>query len=122
MSPSEHLVIAPLVMARGSSLRIEDGAGIIVRVRWGGAWLTQEADGRDYYLVAGESFRLDRGGCALVTALRRACVDVLAPQAEGFARRIALWPAGGAQHVCLYPQSGGQLVTRLLSAIGLAHA
>ena len=122
MSPAEHIVINHLVMARGSSLRIEDGAGIMVRVRWGGAWLTQEADGRDHYLTAGQGFCLDRDGCALVTALRRACVDVMAPQAEGYARRVVLWPAGGPEHIHLYPQSGGQLVTRLLSAIGLAHA
>ena len=119
---SEHIVIDHLVMARGSSLRIDDGPGIIIRVRWGGAWVTQEADGRDHYLTAGESFRLDRGGCALVTALRRACIDVTAPQAERHARRIALWPAGGTEHIRLHPQAGSQLVTRLLSAIGLAHA
>ena len=122
MSPSEHLVIAPLVMARGSSLRIEDGAGTLVRVRWGGAWLTQEADARDYYLAAGESFRLDRGGQTLVTALRRVCLEVAAPQAGHAARRIVLWPAGGPQHIDLYPRSGEKLMTRLLSAIGLAHA
>jgi hypothetical protein len=122
MSAAEHIVIDHLVMPRGSSLRIDDGAGILVRVRWGGAWLTQEADGRDHYLSAGEGFRLDRGGAALVTALRRACVDVIAPEAQGYARRIMLWPAGGTEHIHLHPQSGGQLVTRLLSAIGLAHA
>src|SRR5438045_721244 len=58
-------------MARGSSLRIEDGAGIMVRVRWGGAWLTQEADGPDHYLTAGPGFCLDRARCALLTAFRR---------------------------------------------------
>src|SRR3954471_19515340 len=120
MSPSEHLVVDQLVMARGSSLRIQDGSGMVVRVRWGGAWLTQEADGRDHYLTAGEGFCLDRGGSALVTALRRACVDVVAPQAEPHARRIVLWPAGGPEHIQLHPRSGGPLVTRLLSAIGLA--
>jgi hypothetical protein len=122
MSTFEHIVLDQLVMARGSSLRIEDGSGITIRVRWGGAWLTQESDGRDHYLSPGESFRLDRGGSALVTALRRACVDAIAPKAEGYARRIVLWPAGGSNYIDLYPEPGRQLVTRLLSAVGLAHA
>ena len=121
MSTSQHMVLDQLVMARGSSLRIEDGAGITIRVRWGGAWLTQEGDGRDHYLTAGESFRLDRGGSALVTALRRACVDATAPAAEGYARRIVLWPAGGSHYIDLYPESGRRIVARLLDAIGLAH-
>lgn len=122
MSTSEHRVLDQLVMARGSSLRIEDGAGIIVRVRWGGAWITQEGDGRDHYLSPGESFRLDRGGSALVTALRRACIDATSPKAEAYARRIVLWPAGGAAYIDLYPESGRRIVTRLLNAMGLAHA
>ena len=122
MSTSEHIVLDQLVMARGSSLRIEDGPGITIRVRWGGAWLTQEADGRDYYLQPGESFRLDRGGSALVTALQRACIDATAPKTENYARRILLWPAGGSSYIDLYPEPGRQLVTRLLSAIGLSHA
>ena len=119
---TDHLVLDQLVMARGSSLRIEDGAGITIRVRWGGVWVTQESDGRDYYLRPGESFQLDRGGSALVTALQRACVDATAPKASGYARRMVLWPAGGADYIDLYPEPGRQLVTRLLSAIGLAHA
>ena len=122
MTNSEHMVLDQLVMARGSSLRIEDGEGITVRVRWGGAWLTQEADGRDHYISPGESFRLDRGGSALVTALQRACIDATAPTPEGYARRIVLWPAGGSEYIDIYPESGRRIVTRLLNAIGLAHA
>ncbi len=118
----EHIVLDQLVMARGSSLRIEDGAGIVISVRWGGACPTQEAAARDHYLSPGEGFRLDRGGSALVTALRRACVDATAPKREGYARRMVLWPAGGSNYIDLYPEPGRQLVTRLLSAIGLAHA
>ena len=36
MSTSEHIALDQLVMSRGSSLRIEDGSGITIRVRWGG--------------------------------------------------------------------------------------
>ena len=122
MSNLEHTVLDQFVMARSSSLRIEDGEGITIRVRWGGAWLTQEADGRDYYLNPGESFRLDRSGSALVTALQRACIDATAPSAEAYARRIVLWPAGGTEYIDIYPESGRRIVTRLLNAIGLAHA
>jgi len=122
MSSSKHIVLDQLVLARGSSLRIEDGPGIALRVRWGGVWITQEGDPRDHYLGAGESFRLDRAGSTLLTVLHRACVDATAPQGERYARRILLWPAGGSHYIDLYPESGRQLVTRLLSAIGLAHA
>ncbi|MBV9360942.1 MAG: DUF2917 domain-containing protein, partial [Betaproteobacteria bacterium] len=80
MANSEKIVLDQLVMARGSSLRIEDGEGMTLRVRWGGTWITQEADHRDYYVSPGESFRLDRGGSALVTALNRACVDATSPR------------------------------------------
>lgn len=122
MSSSKHIVLDQLVLARGSSLRIEDGPGITFRVRWGGVWITQEGDPRDHYLAAGETFRLDRAGSTLLTVLHRACVDATAPQSERYARRILLWPAGGSHYIDLYPESGRQLVTRLLSAIGLAHA
>ena len=122
MPNSEHIVLDQLVMARGSSLRIEDGDGMTIRVRWGGAWITQEADRRDYYIAPGESFRLNRGGSALVTALQRACVDATSPRTEGYARRIVLWPAGGTEYIDLYPESGRRIVSRLLNAIGLAHA
>ena len=56
-------------MARGSFLRVEDGRGLLLHVRDGELWITQEADHRDYYVKAGESFRPDRGGVLLAHAL-----------------------------------------------------
>lgn len=57
-------------MARGSVARFQDGKGIVLHVREGALWITQERDARDHYVKAGESFRLDRDGTALASALR----------------------------------------------------
>jgi hypothetical protein len=69
-----------LAMPRGELLRIEDGAGIAVRVHSGSVWITQEGDPRDYWLEAGDVVRLDRGGLAVLAATRRAFVQLSAPE------------------------------------------
>ena len=58
-----------LEMARGSLARIEDGKGMLLYVRDGGLWITQERDSRDYYLKPGDWFRIDRDGVVLACAL-----------------------------------------------------
>jgi hypothetical protein len=58
-------------MTRGSSVRIEDGAGILVYVWEGELWITQEGDGRDYFVTPGRWFRLERNGTSLLYATRR---------------------------------------------------
>ena len=50
------------LMARGRILRIQDGAGSVVHVHSGALWLTQEGDGRDYYLGEGSALRLSGSG------------------------------------------------------------
>jgi len=101
MNTLEHLA-----MPRGSALRIEDRPGMEIRVHVGSIWLTQEGDARDHYLVAGQSFRLDRAGTALVTALRRTRLSMAALHSERHARRV-LRPEG---------------VVRFLTRIGLLPA
>ncbi len=84
----EQAVQDPITMAGGSVLRIEQGRGVVVSVRAGAVWLTQEGDPADYVLRAGEALRLDRDGLALASALGRSVVMLDIPQAERRARRI----------------------------------
>ncbi|MEA3192601.1 MAG: hypothetical protein QOD26_934 [Betaproteobacteria bacterium] len=67
----------------GATLRIEDGAGLVVEISKGVAWLTQDRDPRDYVLRAGDWLRLDRSEPVVVAALHDdACVTLtqLLPQ------------------------------------------
>jgi hypothetical protein len=55
---------------------IVHGAGLSVACRAGAIWLTQEHDGRDITLRAGDTFTLDRDGLAVVYALQEATFSV----------------------------------------------
>jgi hypothetical protein len=57
-------------IARGGLVRIEDREGALISVLDGALWITQERDARDYYVKAGERFRVERGGLVLASALR----------------------------------------------------
>ena len=76
---------------RGDHVCIEDGAGALVVVERGTAWLTQDSDRRDVVLRAGGSFRLDRAGIAVVSADGSAELTVVAPAGAGLPT-IATWP------------------------------
>jgi hypothetical protein len=56
-------------LARDGVLGIDDGRGLRLRVAAGAVWLTQQGDGRDVVLRAGESFVIDRPGRTVVQAL-----------------------------------------------------
>ena len=77
-------------MPRGRTLHIRDGAGALVQVWEGEVWLTQEGGTKDHVLGPGESFRLDRGGLALVYSFRRSIVSVSrpAPRSASFLHRF----------------------------------
>lgn len=68
-----------MAMARGTLARVEDGRGLLLSVWDGELWLTQQGDSRDYFLRAGQRFRLDRDGVALVYALRNSRITLSAP-------------------------------------------
>lgn len=70
------LVQGCLTMRRGSLLRIEDGRDTVIAVLRGELWLTQEGDRRDRYLAAGQSFRLDRQGVAIASAMSPSLVSL----------------------------------------------
>ena len=69
-------------MTRGSVLRIDDEPGTTIHVWWGGLWVTQEGDARDYYLTAGQSFTVDRRGTALASAMHSAQISVTPPKGD----------------------------------------
>jgi hypothetical protein len=69
-------------MDHGSLLRIVDGKGLLVEATAGLLWITQERDLRDIIVAAGQSFRLDRNGVALVYTLGPSGVAVCAPPAS----------------------------------------
>jgi hypothetical protein len=54
---------------RGELLRLRDAGGHFLGVVAGTVWITQENDTQDRVLSAGEHFRFDRGGLALVWPL-----------------------------------------------------
>jgi Protein of unknown function (DUF2917) len=83
------------VKARGIH-RIEDGAGCLIECLSGVLWITQRADHRDITLAAGDAFRLDRTGLAIVYALEPARFRVL-PSAAPARRGTTLRPLPNKQ-------------------------
>jgi len=57
-------------LQKGQTACLRDALGIEIRVTEGYLWLTQERDAQDHVIEAGGSFRIDRPGVALLTALR----------------------------------------------------
>jgi hypothetical protein len=97
-----YVVCSALAMPRGSVLSIEEGCDLLVYVWQGGLWLTQERDGRDRWLGAGASFRLDRNGLALAQATCGTTVTLSAPEPAPYAQRITLSRPGDAAPLELY--------------------
>jgi len=79
MERDEHLIEGELPLARGGQLRIVDGRGLLIHVWRGSLWITQERDRRDIVLEAGDSFRLDRNGVALVKAWDDTVLSLASP-------------------------------------------
>jgi len=90
------LIAMHLAMAKGSMLKIEDGRGIVVEVKRGMLWLTQEGDTRDRYIREGDWLRLDADGLAIANALARTVVAV--SSAEGSDARAPLLARDAAGH------------------------
>lgn len=60
-----------MTLTRGDVVRIENARDMQVCVERGAVWITQERDTRDVMLEAGQCFRLDRDGLALMSACGR---------------------------------------------------
>ena len=65
-----------LALHRGGMLKIQDGRGVVIEVKRGMLWLTQEGDPRDRYIGAGDWLRLDCDGLTIANALQRSFVTV----------------------------------------------
>jgi hypothetical protein len=75
----EFLLQDPISMPRGSLLRIDGGAGVLVRVWEGEIWLTQEGSVEDHVLGTGQSFRVERNGATFAQAFRRSVISLTPP-------------------------------------------
>lgn len=71
-----HIGRATLVLGECDILSLQDAAGSVISVRAGSVWITQEYDGTDHVLRAGDRFRIDRGGRAVLQAFGEAEVRV----------------------------------------------
>lgn len=74
-------------LEKGGMHRIVGGMGTLVAGLAGNVWITQDDDRRDIVLGAGETFRIDRPGSAIVTALGGAATIAVLPQES--ARELA---------------------------------
>ena len=79
------------VKARGIH-RILNGAGLTVECVRGALWITQAGDERDVTLQAGEHFRLDRDGLAVVYGLEPAVFSLLTEPRAGRRSPVAVPP------------------------------
>ena len=90
MGAIDYVPHGRLAIAGGSTLRLDDGKGMLLYVWHGAVWLTQERDPRDHLLKSGESFRIDRAGMALISPLGNdAVVSLTTPQPR---ERAAVFP------------------------------
>ncbi len=94
MERDEYLVDGALPLLRNEQLRIVDGRDLLIHVWQGSLWITQEGDTRDVVLEAGQSFRLDRNGVALVKAWEETVLALTSPSETRPARAIELRAAG----------------------------
>ena len=67
---------AALRLARGQTLKVHDGAGSTICAREGVVWITEENSGNDVVLEAGQCFRLQKPGLALLQAFDDASVSL----------------------------------------------
>lgn len=65
------------VLQKGQTAGLRDALGLEIRVTEGCLWLTQECDAEDHVIETGGSFRINRPGVALVTALRGARMEIV---------------------------------------------
>lgn len=102
-------------MPRGATLRIEEGAGVLLHVWEGVIWLTEEGSLEDHMLQPGQWYRVAQGGAVLAHAFERSLVS-LTPAAPGHAvRRIALTRAGAAEPTVLYQRRANTFIDALLA-------
>jgi hypothetical protein len=65
-----------LQIARGGMLKLRDARDMVIEVRRGALWITEEGDTRDYYVAKGDWLRLDCDGLAIAHALEKTVVTL----------------------------------------------
>jgi hypothetical protein len=66
-------------LRRGGLLRIDHARGMLLHVRRGHVWITEEGDTRDYFLSAGGAFTITRPGTTLIGALEASVLSLTPP-------------------------------------------
>jgi len=79
-------------LSAGEVLRVEDARRLLVYVPQGRVWITEEGGLDDTVLGAGEWFRLDRPGVAVVEAWTPSVVLLTSPHEAGYAKRVEVCP------------------------------
>ena len=64
-----------LRLARGQTLKLQDGIGSTLCAREGSVWITQENSRKDVVLENGACYRIDHPGLTLVQAFADASVS-----------------------------------------------
>ena len=72
----------------GKFARLDHAAGKVIHVMRGRLWITQEKEGVDHLVEAGDSFTISARGLTLVGALRPSIFHVCAPQAAPYGLRL----------------------------------
>ena len=65
-----------LLLTRGETVPLRDGAGRTVRAHSGRVWITEENGARDVVLQPGDSLRLAHSGLAVVEAFSDASISI----------------------------------------------
>ncbi|HSD60019.1 MAG TPA: DUF2917 domain-containing protein [Burkholderiales bacterium] len=68
-------------LGRKQLLELRNARGTLIQCHRGTLWITQENDGDDVILKAGETFEIQRGGLTLASSLDSAAVSVAKPGA-----------------------------------------
>lgn len=85
-------------MTKDSFLRIEgNGCGVGIYAEKGALWITQENDPKDYFLISGEIFVINRIGLVVICALEDAEISI---QLNSFQQKLEMalnqtYSAGG---------------------------
>ena len=93
-----------ITLHSGEGLRIENGRGLLLAVRSGAIWLTQEADPRDFFLTAGRFMRLDNDGLSVAYASLHRLGRSLLAIGERFGERFARARREAAAHASHRPR------------------
>ena len=65
-----------LRLARGQTLKLQDGVGSTIRADEGTVWITEENSRQDVVLEPGHCYRLDKPGLTIVQAFADASLSL----------------------------------------------